>query len=138
MIISAATNSLMKQLEEYSKQPLHCRDFLISIIEETNEKQTNSALDEIVFNAKALINIFQLMKKIGHNAEGYDKLEAEFSRIIKVIHSQILTLFRNKPEEFQRNLKETYLQQSQKSFQQFLLLCEDLRTYKNWKADTQK
>ena len=138
MTISEQTQSTLIQLEEYSKHTLRCRDFMASLLETALELFSLQLLDEISFHGKAILNIFQLMKRIGKNADGYEKLSAEFSEQTALLKSQLQEIIKNAEDEFRRNFRKTFLQQTQESFQQLMFLCEDLRTYKNWKIDTHK
>jgi hypothetical protein len=136
MTHSEQTQSVLVQLEEYSKHSLRCSGNIAFLIETAHTHQLFQLFDEISFHAKALLNIFQLMKKIGKHDDGYQKLSAEFSNQLTMLKMQLHKMTKNGDDELRRVFRKTFLQQTQESLQQLMFLCEDLRTYKNWKIDT--
>lgn len=95
-------------------------------------------LADIIFLAKFLWNVYNLMQRIGPAEEGYPKLSAEFRDALEKFSTLIKTLIKESSEEMKEKFKTTFFSLSQESMSNLVQLASDLSWLKNYAIDTKK
>jgi len=106
------------------------------LIELSYQSQAQDRLDDIAFSAKFLSKSFELMKRIGKEGEGYDKLESEFTAQVEKSRSAILQLLEHADAMTKAHFVSTYLGMDTLALQNLMQLFHDLSWYKNFQIDS--
>jgi hypothetical protein len=93
------------------------------------------ALEDLCFQAKFLYRTYGIMKRIGRDGEGYDRLASEFARSLENAVAHITVMLKGAPAGEREHFERTYLVKTQGSMESLLALCHDLAWYKNWLID---
>lgn len=136
MEFSEGTTNLLQRLELHAQKSLAHRNevgMLIEIAQQQNGKRT---LDELSFFAKSAHKTYGIMKRIGSNAEGYDKLSNEFGESVAKSKQMIEHLISHAPEDEKMEFTERFLTVSPAAFGHLLSLLSDLSLYKNYLIDS--
>jgi hypothetical protein len=90
---------------------------------------------EAAFLAKFVTKSFGIMKRIGVDGDGYDKLSAESESNLAKAASLLRSLNERLPVDMRRKYEVSFFSLTQDSLAQFLVLLEDLTAVKNWTLD---
>lgn len=93
------------------------------------------AFERLIFLAKFVTRTFEVMNRIGSDADGYDNLAREFRENTERAGELVKELLGSAPRAVQDRFAERYLTLNQESFRQFLGLLGDLSWVKNWCVD---
>ncbi len=132
MQLSSATTKLVAGINTLSGNKLTRREDLGALIEQATLHNKNKELGELSFLAKFVSNSYKIMKRIGKNGEGYEKLSKEFATALEKSKTLMHTLIDEAPEDIKRRFASSYFDMTQKAMQNLLSLCYDLSWYKNW------
>ncbi len=135
MDLSSTTASLLATLDKLSHNTLGRRTDLGVLIELATLERQQDTLDELSFTAKFLHRSLGIMRRIGKDGNGYDKLESEFKGNLQKASTLVGTLIRNAPEETRQHFTSTYLGLTPGALENFMMLLHDLSWYKNWLID---
>ena len=95
-------------------------------------------LELLSFQAKFLARTFAIMRRIGIDGTGYDRLNHEFQAALDRVRAMVQDMLRGVTVVEGAQFADTYLAMSPDSLQNLLTLCEDLSWYKNWLIDRQR
>jgi len=138
MLFSNTTVELLASLDALSKNALVSRNDLGILIELAVLHNQSTVLGELGFAAKFVSKTFGIMRRIGKDGEGYDRVSNEFSQTLEKAKVLLGVLLENAPHATREHFTTIYLGVSHESLQQLLLLCNDLAWYKNWLIDHPK
>ncbi|HXX62893.1 MAG TPA: hypothetical protein VEO56_03770 [Bacteroidota bacterium] len=92
-------------------------------------------LDELSFHAKAVDRTQRIIKRIGHDAQGYDLLARELNDAVQRVLALLRVLLGGDSGEARTRFEERYFPMTAGGFENLLALCHDLAWYKNWLID---
>ena len=136
MTLSQTTKTLLSKISVASGNKLHRSMDLGVLIEFAFQKQIQNTLDDLAFSAKFLSKSFELMKRIGKEGEGYDKLEAEFTAQVEKSRAVIQQLIDPADSLTKAHFEGTYLGMDTLALQNLMQLFHDLSWYKNYQIDS--
>ncbi len=135
MNTSPPTQQLLASIDLLSGHTLSRRDDLASLIELAGREGGVDQLDALSFHAKFVTKSYGIMKRIGKDADGYEKLLHEATTSINLCKELIRTLLVSGSSELRNHFASTYLSLTPEGFQNLLALLHDLSWYKNWLID---
>lgn len=135
MNLRPETDKFLKTVALHTGKPLAFPHETGALLERSAEAGKRSAFAECVFHAKFAVNTFRVMRRIGMNAEGYEKLQAEFAASIDILTRGIRALLAGAPAEVRTHFEKRFLEQSPNALTTLLELAEDLAAVKNWEID---
>lgn len=138
MTLSQTTKELLSKISAASGNKLLRSMDLGVLIELSNQQQKQSVLEELAFSAKFLSKSFELMKRIGKEGDGYDKLETEFTVQVEKSRKAILQLLELADSMTKAHFTGTYLGMDTLALQNLMQLFHDLSWYKNYQIDSRK
>jgi hypothetical protein len=131
-----STREFLADLEVFAKRKLSFPSEVGDLVELGASKR--EVLEDIVFHAKFITNSYRVMSRIGFDAEGYDKLSAEFKESLEKASTLIKTLVKESPEEIKAKFSTRFFQLDQESLSMLMSLLADLTWVKNWMVDGKK
>ena len=132
MQLSDATRGVLGELDALSSRRLSRREDLGTLIELAERSDQRARLEELSFYAKFISRSYRIMERIGRNAEGYDRLNSEFTDALERCRSLMRILLSDAPFPTRQRLERSYLELSTSSLEAILALAYDLSWYKNW------
>ena len=138
MELSPSTIALLSHLEDLSGKALQRRDDLGVLLEVSELHDRWNILEPLSFQAKFLARTFAIMRRIGIDGTGYDRLNHEFQAALDRVRAMVQDMLRGVTVVEGAQFADTYLAMSPDSLQNLLTLCEDLSWYKNWLIDRQR
>jgi hypothetical protein len=127
--------NLIQELEALSAQTLSRRDDLALILELAGSPDVRQPLDDLSFHSKVVHRTAAIIKRLGPDGAGVDQVRGEFSRSLDVVRSLLARLLPLLPEGARGRMDREYLSMTQVSLGNLMMLCSDLRWYKNWLID---
>ena len=135
MDIGPSTLQLLTSLDLLSGHKLTRRDDLAALIELATRGGELGVLEELSFHAKFVSRSSRMMKRIGKDADGYEKLLHECTASLDHSKELLRTLLAGAPHETRDHFASTYFPLTAEGFQNFQALLYDLSWYKNWLID---
>ena len=135
--ISQRTKDLLNTLVSFSNGSLTCTNDLATIIELSLLRKAGQELADLSFLAKFLHRTHGIMKRIGKDGEGYDRLAEEFGRNLRKVVDLLHTIVSAAPADVKEGFEKEYLAMTQQSLHRLLALMYDLSWYKNWLIDNE-
>lgn len=133
--LSKPTLDLLKSLDALSGYTLARRSDLGTLLELSTLNGQQDILDELGFQSKFISKTFGIMTRIGKDANGYERLEREFTEAAERAKVLMRKLLESAPTLTRHGFSITYLSMTSESLQNLLGLCYDLSWYKNWLID---
>jgi hypothetical protein len=99
------------------------------------ENKLTNEFEELLFEAKFLTRTQDVMKKIGYEAEGFDKLSAEFQSGLTRAMGLLKTLLGRTSRDVSRKYSDRYFTMETEGFFRLMKLYSDLSWIKNWQID---
>jgi hypothetical protein len=138
MQLSPSTIELLRSLDSMSGSRLRRRDDVGTLVELATRYGLSGTLEELVFLAKFISKSHTIMKRIGRDGEGYDRVSNEFTGSIQRAIELTRTLVQAAPDDVRSHFVARYLTLTAGGLEEFLALADDLRWYKNWLLDTKR
>lgn len=91
--------------------------------------------EELIFLAKFLVRTQDVMKQIGPQAEGFEKLSMEFNSSIQKSMDLLKIIAGRAPADVLVEYSETFFAMNTESFGRLMMLYSDLSWVKNWQID---
>ena len=135
MVISQETMSLVSSLQNFSRERLRHPDDLASLIELSRLHRHDQALDDLTFTAKFLVNTSAVMKRVGKNGDGYDKLAHEFAENMEKAVASVRLLVKEAPDDIRRRFTSGYFGMTPEAMDRLMQLLHDVSWLKNWNID---
>jgi hypothetical protein len=135
MPLRTETQKLLREIEQHSDRTLNFRDEVGLLIEVADQKGKMGAFNDAIFLAKFITKSMGVMKRIGVDGEGYDKLSAEFQSNIQKVSALLREILEVAPKEARRSMAPFFLSLTQESLEHLVLLLTDLAIVKNWVLD---
>ncbi len=138
IVISRTTQALIDTLTEFSGNKIARPHDLGILLEVGRSQEYHSLLDELSFLAKFVRRSYGIMRRIGRDGEGYEKVSAEFMSNLNTVRDRIRTLIGAGAGEESVRFEGEYLELSQSALDNLMSLLYDLEWYKNWNIDHKK
>lgn len=122
-------------LDQLSQHRMLRRDDLAVLLEVAYCTGREGDLEQISFLGKFCVRAYGIMKRIGNEGEGYDRLSAEFSANIGKARAVLETLIHFVPEANRDALTDRYLTVTPAALDNLLALLHDVSWHKNWRID---
>ncbi len=135
MQISSPVSGFLAVLDQVSHATLGRRGDLGAVLEAAFRERRERELDELAFLGKFCARVFGIMKRIGPQGEGYDRLAGELSRNSDRARELFAVIFSGAPEETRSALSGRYLSMTADGMQNLMALLSDLSWVKNWQID---
>ncbi len=136
MVFSRNTTELLQRLESLASKNLSYRNEVGILIELAHQNNKLQTLDDLSFYAKFAHKTFGIMKRIGKDADGYDKLSKEFGDCAGKSKNLVNELLALASDETKKEFDAQFLSMSPTAFQNLLALFYDLSWYKNFLIDS--
>lgn len=124
----------LESLEQDGKGPVYHREMMTLLVDRASEGMAQVFLDAC-FQAKFVVRTQEVMRRIGKDGEGFDKLSAEFQAGAERTSTLLRTMVKDATGPVKGRLTGSYIDLSPENFQRFLELCSDLSRIKNWEVD---
>jgi hypothetical protein len=135
MQISPPTITLLTTLESHAGRPLRRRDDVAILLELAYRQDREPDLDRLSFLAKFLARTMGIMKRIGIDGQGYDRLSSEFTANLEQARALLIDFLRLAPDEARSRFQTAYLTMTPAAVENVLAFLQDLSSYKNWRID---
>jgi hypothetical protein len=136
MLISDNTDKFIDAVQQYSGNQLtHAADCAL-LVEAARLHSMEDAFADLCFTSKFMHKTFGVMKRIGSQGEGYDKLSEEFESNSVKAHALMQTIAERMPVDDRIRFTQTYLAMSGPSVQAMMALVRDLSWLKNYSIDS--
>ena len=132
---TSESDSLLALLERHAGRPFARRDDMKIILGAAVARNRTEDLDRLSFLAKFLVRTHGIMKRIGRDGQGYDRLAAEFGENMEAARTLLLDFLRHAPEPARRMMETRYLAMTPAALGEILVLLQDLSWFKNWRID---
>jgi hypothetical protein len=138
MELGPSTLELLRALDAMSGGRLRRKEDVGTLVELANRYQMSTTLEELVFEAKFISKSHGMMTRVGRDGEGYERLSKEFTGSIHRAIALTRTLVQVAPEDVRSHFDARYFPITTGGLEEFLLLADDLRWYKNWLLDRKR
>ena len=135
MTLSQTTKMLLSKINTASGNTLQC-SMDLGVLIEISTHGGQSLLDDLAFSAKFSTKSFELMRRIGKDGDGYEKLEQEFSAQVEKSRMTISKLLEPADAMTKSHFGSRYLAMDTLTMQNLMQLFHDLSWYKNYRLDT--
>lgn len=135
MDLSPPITDLVAALDAFARNGLRRREDLGTLLEVAARTDRTPLLEALSFDAKFANRSMEIMRRIGKDATGYDRLEREVSAALTRVGERLRALIQDAPEEEQRRFASRYFAMTGDSLGHLLDLLHDLSWYKNWQLD---
>jgi hypothetical protein len=135
MQLSAPITTLLTALEAHAGRAFSRREDIGILLEVAYRQRREPDLDRLSFLAKFLVRTLGIMKRIGRDGQGYDRLIAEFGENLEKARNLMSDLLQTAPEDVRGRLQAVYLERTPAGMEHLLAWFQDLAAYKNWRID---
>ncbi len=136
MQFSPQTTILVDAVERHAQRPFAHRSEVALLIELAHKHNGLEMLDQLGFFAKFAHKTQGIMKRIGKDAEGYDKLSKEFADSVEKSKSLLQSLLAHADSGTSEKFQQKFLALTPAAFQNLLSFFHDLSWYKNYLIDS--
>jgi len=138
MQVRPETSALVAQLRSLSGSKLTRESDLGLLLDLAAQHRQEGLLGDLSFSAKFISRTYGIMRRIGPQGEGYDRLLTEFNEHVAKASDLARVLVSNGPLEVQQRFASTYFAVTPDALDNLLALFYDLSWYKNWLLDTHR
>ncbi len=135
MELQSQTKQFIENLQKEYGRTLSFPEEVCFLIDQTNMHRLDQPFRDAIFHAKFATKTREVMSRIGHDGEGYDKLSSEFQTSVEKASTLLKTIVKESPEEHKQQLVRNFFSLDQSSFSRLMKLFEDLSWIKNWEVD---
>jgi hypothetical protein len=127
--------NFMNELEVYAKRKLNYPVEVGELLQIVMQTGLAGEFEDLIFQAKFLVRTQEVMKRIGPDADGFEKLSAEFQSSMKKSIDCLNLFIEKAPSDVARKLTEMFIIIETDSFDRLMKLFSDLSWMKNWQVD---
>lgn len=129
------TAQFIKELEVTFNRKLNYPQEIAQLIDLVHADGKVEVLHDVAFHAKFLTKSFGVMKRIGMDGEGYDKLSVEFQTGMEKVTTLLKTIIKESPVEIKNHFVGNFFSLSHDNLSNLMKLLADLTMIKNWSLD---
>jgi hypothetical protein len=135
MAIRPETSEFLHELERSSNRKLLFPNDLGQLLESARHHELMEAFDEAIFYAKFITRSTAVMKRIGSDGEGFDKLSAEVGTGIEKASNLLKSLSVKCSAEVASRHSSLFFSMNHEALENLMGLFADLTLVKNWVLD---
>lgn len=135
MALQSEMEAWLRDVERSANRKFRHPEVVGAFLESARSSGQIEIFLEAAFLAKFVTKSFGIMKRIGVDGDGYDKLSAESESNLAKAASLLRSLNERLPVDMRRKHEVSFFALTQDSLAQFLVLLEDLTAVKNWTLD---
>jgi hypothetical protein len=135
MALRTETIDFLHELEHASNRKLQYPDEVGHFLEAARQSQQMPAFEEVLFLAKFISKSFGVMRRIGADGEGYDKLSSEFETNLRKASSLLKKISESSGDDIRRAQEKLFFGLNPDSLDRLVNLMADLAILKNWTLD---
>ncbi len=129
------SQQFVEQLRIFASGRLNFPQEVTDLLDLSRDHHLEQVFLDAIFHAKFAVKTKDIMSRIGRDAQGYDKLSAEFQNSVEKTTTLLKTIFKEAPAETKQRFVNGFLRLDQESFGNLTKLLEDLSWVKNWEVD---
>ncbi len=123
------------KLEVFGKRKLNYPLEVSELLQTAVQNGLISEFEELIFQAKFLTRTQDVMKQIGNEAQGFEKLSMEFHSGVEKSINLLKILVGKVPTDISQKYLDTFCAMETESFAHLMKLHSDLSWIKNWQID---
>lgn len=135
MTVRPETLDFIRELERSANHALSFPDDVGHLLETARRHHTMEVFEEAVFLAKFITQSTGVMKRIGPDADGYDKLSSEVQAGIQKASSLLKRISESCPNNVVQRQSTMFFAMSHETLERLMRLFADLTLVKNWVLD---
>lgn len=135
MTLRTETEELLSDVERSANKKFRHREAIGAFFESAQSNGAMNVFLDAAFLAKFLTKSFGIMKRIGVDGEGYDKLSTESESNLARVSSLLRSLNTHLPDDLRKKYDALFFSLTQESLARLLVLLDDLAMLKNWTLD---
>ncbi len=135
MEVRKEIGDFLEELEKYARRSFAYRQEMGELIELAWASNRTELLEDIAFHAKFITRSFDIMRRIGRDAEGYTKLESEFNSSTEKALTLMRTLVKDSPDDVKQHFHNSFLSPNEENLPRVLQLLAELTWIKNRMVD---
>jgi hypothetical protein len=135
MALRPQTLDFIRELERSSNRKLFFPNDVGHLLEATRQHQKMEAFEEAIFFAKFVTKSAGVMKRIGPDGDGYDKLSLEVQTGIQKASSLLKSISESCPDNVGQQQSTMFFAMSHEALERLMKLFADLALVKNWVLD---
>jgi hypothetical protein len=125
----------LDELESSSRRTFAHQQEMGEMIELAWSSGGTELLEDAAFHAKFVTRAFDIMRRIGRDADGYNKMESEFKVSSEKAMTLIRTLLKDAPDEIKQQFMDKFLAPTEENLPRVMQLFAELAWIKNWMVD---
>lgn len=125
----------LDELVGFASRELPYRSDVGTLLHRAKLANQMPVFENLIFLAKFVSRTFEVMRRIGSDADGYQNLATEFKENAERAATLARTLMQEAPPSERKSFEKKYLGLDQESFGRLLGLLADLSWVKNWRVD---
>jgi len=122
-------------IEVFGGRKLYYPSEISELLQIAFESESTNEFEDLIFQAKFLTRTQEVMKKIGYEAEGFDKLSAEFQSGLTRARDLLKLLLGRTSADVTRKYSEMFFTLEIEGLSRLMKLYSDLSWIKNWQID---
>jgi hypothetical protein len=130
--------AFVDDLERYAQRTFAHKSELGQLLELAWSTNKTQVIEDAVFHAKFVTRALDIMRRIGRDAEGFAKMEAEFAASTEKALSLLRTLVKEAPDDLKQHFLQTFFSPTEENLPRVLSLFAELTWVKNWMVDGKK
>lgn len=135
MDVRPQTLEFIRELERSSNHKLFFPNDVGHLLDAARRDGKMEAFEEAIFLAKFITKSALVMRRIGPDGDGYDKLSAEVETGVQTASSLLKSVSRSCPGEVGQLQSTRFFAMSHEALERLMRLFADLTFVKNWVLD---
>jgi hypothetical protein len=135
MAVRPQTLDFIRELERSSNHKLSFPDDVGHLVDAARQHENTEAFEEAIFLAKFITKSAAVMKRIGPDGDGYDKLSSEVQAGIQKASSLLKKISESCPDNVGQFHATMFFALSHEALERLMKLFADLTLVKNWVLD---
>lgn len=135
IVVRPETEQFLAALELYANRKFRFGKEIGILLDEAQKTGKTQIFEDIAFFAKFLAKSYDLMKRIGPDGEGYDKVAGEFRSSMEKSTTLLKTLVKETPDEVKQQFSGKFFHLDQESLSALMNFMKEMAWVKNWMVD---
>jgi len=106
-----------------------------TLIELAETHSQQNTLKDLAFSSKFIVKSFELMKRIGRDGNGYEKISGEFSIQVQKSQQVMKQILAHADAMTSSHFAASYMEMNTLTMENLMQLYHDLSLYKNYLLD---
>ena len=135
MTVRPETEQFLSDLQRSASRLFVHKEAIAVLLDEARARGSMQVFEDLVFLAKFLSKSYDILRRIGPDGEGFQKISAEFQSNLEKANTLVKTLAKELPDAVKQKMVDTFLRFDQESMTKFMELMRELAWVKNWTVD---